>query len=75
LKQDKYASKKVVNNKVYLISRGCFYEHLKSHFGLDTLERTFSMNNKLIVDHAKAAKAKIDLNHLTKVKVPHGTHE
>ena len=52
LKQANVSS--IVNNKVYLISRGCFYEQLKSQFSVDTLDRTFSMRNK---DISKAMNA------------------
>lgn len=38
----------ITNKGVYLISRGCVFEHLKSEFKPHTLDRQFSLNNKKI---------------------------
>ena len=57
----------IVNNRVYLISRGCFYEQLKSQFSVDTLDRTFSMRNNDIKKHLRVST---ELNKLTKLKQP-----
>ena len=43
----------MTNSCVYLISRGCVYEHLKSDFSADTIDRQFSLRNKKISKHLK----------------------
>ena len=46
---DEHSLKTDITNKgVYLISRGCVFEHLKSEFKPQTLDRQFSINNKTI---------------------------
>ena len=45
---DHNAAADITNKGVYLISRGCVFEHLKSEFKPSTLDRQFSIRNKAI---------------------------
>ena len=42
---------KISNNKVYLISRGCVYEHLQADFNFDTIDKEFIKRNKDLKAH------------------------
>ena len=51
---DEHSSATDITNKgVYLVSRGCVFEHLKSEFKPLTLDRQFSINNKTIKKQLK----------------------
>ena len=53
----------ITNKKVYLISRGCVYEHLLKNFKPNSLDRAFSLKNKHVkkmVKEQKLAKMKVD---------------
>ena len=45
----------ITNKGVYLVSRGCVFEHLKSEFKPLTLDQQFSFRNKTIKRHLKKA--------------------
>ena len=49
-------SQSITNSKVYLISRGCVYEHLKQDFRPETLDRQFSKRNRAISMHLAERK-------------------
>ena len=56
---DHNAATDITNKGVYLISRGCVFEHLKSEFKPLTLDRQFSIRNKAIKRHLKKTETAI----------------
>ncbi len=46
----------ITNKKVYLISRGCVYEHLLKNFKPNSLDRAFSLKNKAVKKMVKEHK-------------------
>ena len=48
---DEINARTITNSKVYLISRGCVYEHLKQDFKPEGLDRQFSKRNQAIAKH------------------------
>ena len=47
------AQRELTNSKVYLVSRGCVYEHHVSDFRYETLSRDFTRRNEEIARHLK----------------------
>ena len=48
---------KITNSGVYLISRGCVFEHLKSEFKPHKLDKQFTARNKKITRHLQKYKS------------------
>ena len=58
-KDSKQPMPKITNSGVYLISRGCIFEHLKSQFKPHKLDRQFTGSNKKIRSHLKKNKSNL----------------
>ena len=62
--QEKATQMNIVNNNVYLISRGCLYEHLLSDFSPKHLDNQFTKNNKALNNYMKKSNDRRELQNV-----------